>query len=193
VSTSTDASSPLTAFAWSLTGSGIFEAVGPTLSTSFSTPGPHPVRLLVTDANGQSAAVTETITAISPAATLMQPFPVVRIAGSASSSGAKVSLLSVQAPIGASVSIACHGHGCPAKRQDTISVSGRSKSKTGLVTIVFRRFERSLRAGAYLQIKIYAPGQIGKYTRFTVRRGKLPVRVDTCLRPDGVKPMACPS
>jgi hypothetical protein len=193
VSTSTDASSALTAFAWSVTGGAAFEAVGPTITTTFSTAGPHAVRLLVTDANGQSDVVTETITAVSPAPALMQPFPVVRIAGSASSSGAKISLLAVQAPIGASVSIACHGHGCPAKSRDTVSASGRTKSKAGLVLITFRRFERALQAGAYLQIRIYAPGQIGKYTRFTIRHGKLPSRVDTCLSPDGVKPMACPS
>ncbi|HEX5851598.1 MAG TPA: Ig-like domain-containing protein [Solirubrobacteraceae bacterium] len=131
-----------------------------------------------------------------PAATapaLMQPFPVVRIAGSVSSSGVKLNLLTVQAPIGSIVTVTCRGHGCPAKRVDTVSTSGRSKSKLGLVTIVFRRFERSLRAGASLQIRISKAGQIGKYTRFTIRRGKLPRRIDSCLSPAGVQPIACPS
>ena len=193
VSTSTDAFSPLTTFAWSLAGNETFEAIGSTLTTSFSTPGPHDVQLFVADANGQSDVVTETITAISPAPTLMQPFPVVRIAGSAGSSGTRISLLTVQAPIGASVSVVCHGRGCPAKRRDLVSASRPSKGKTGLSLITFRRFERLLHAGAYLRIGIYAPGQIGKFTRFTVRHGKLPARVDTCLSPDGVKPMTCPS
>jgi hypothetical protein len=61
------------------------------------------------------------------------------------------------------------------------------------VLIVFRRFERALRAGASLQIRVYAPGQIGKYTRFTIRHGKLPARVDTCLSPSGAQRMTCPS
>jgi hypothetical protein len=128
-----------------------------------------------------------------PAPALMQPFPVVRIAGSVSSSGVKVSLLAVQAPIGSIVRVTCHGHGCPAKRQYTVSTTGRTKSNTGLVTITFRRFERSLRAGASLQIRIFKAGQIGKYTRFTIRRGKLPLRVDTCLSLTASAPMACPS
>ncbi len=59
--------------------------------------------------------------------------------------------------------------------------------------ISFARFERSLGVGAVLEIKVSRTGQIGKYTRFTVRRGKLPARLDTCLSPDGVKPMSCPS
>lgn len=126
------------------------------------------------------------------AATLMQPFPVVRIAGSVTSSGAKLNLLAVQAPVGTIVSISCHGHGCPAKSRDTVSAAGRSKSKSGLVLITFRRFERALGAGATLQIKIYGPGQIGKYTRFTIRRGKLPLRLDTCLSTAG-KSISCPS
>jgi hypothetical protein len=61
------------------------------------------------------------------------------------------------------------------------------------VVIVFKRFERSLRVGAVLEIRVTRAGQIGKYTRFAVRRGRLPSRVDTCLSPAGVKPMACPS
>jgi hypothetical protein len=49
-----------------------------------------------------------------------------------------------------------------------------------------------LRAGVILEIRVSKPGQIGKYTRFAVRRGRLPVRLDTCLEPAGIKPMACP-
>jgi major membrane immunogen (membrane-anchored lipoprotein) len=128
-----------------------------------------------------------------PAHALMQPFPVVRIAGSESSSGVKISLLSVQAPLGATVTVTCHGHGCPAKAKDVVPTSGRSRSHAGLVSIVFRRFERSLRPGATLQIRVTGLGQIGKYTLFTVRRGKLPARMDTCLSPAGVQPVTCPS
>jgi hypothetical protein len=44
-----------------------------------------------------------------------------------------------------------------------------------------------------LEILISKPGEIGKYTRFTVRRHRLPLRVDTCLDPSGVSPVVCPS
>jgi len=63
----------------------------------------------------------------------------------------------------------------------------------GAAAIEFRRFERSLRFGVTLEILVSKPGQIGKYTRFAIRRGKLPARVDMCLDPAGVKPLVCPS
>ena len=61
------------------------------------------------------------------------------------------------------------------------------------VVFEFRRFERSLRFGVTLEILVFKAGEIGKYTRFTIRRGKLPVRVDMCLDAAGVRPLACPS
>jgi hypothetical protein len=193
VSTSTDATSPITGFAWSIAGNGAFSVGAPTLNTSFSTPGAHVVLLRVTDANGLSSVVAETIPVTWPELTLMQPFPVVRIAGSENASGVRVGLLTVQAPVGATVNVTCRGRGCPARSQNVVAASRKGKSKAGMVLIVFRRFERSLRAGATLEIRVSKPGQIGKYTRFAVRRGKLPARLDTCLSPAGIKPIACPS
>jgi hypothetical protein len=193
ISTSTDATSPITGFAWSLSGNGAFGVGAPTLTTSFSTPGAHVVLLRVTDANGLSSVVAETIPVTSRAPTLMQPFPVVRIAGSENASGVRVGLLTVQAPVGATVNVSCRGPGCRTRSQDVVATSGRSKSKAGMVLIVFRRFERPLRAGAALEIRVSKPGQIGKYTRFAVRHAKLPARVDTCLSPAGIKPIVCPS
>src|SRR5436189_20404 len=60
VSSSTDASSPITAFAWDLAGSGPFKAAGPVVNTSFSAPGRHALRLRVTDARGVSSIASET-------------------------------------------------------------------------------------------------------------------------------------
>jgi len=193
ISTSTDATGQITGFAWSVAGDGVFSGGASTLTTSFATPGAHVVLLRVTDASGLSSVVAETIPVASPVPILMQPFPVVRIAGSENASGVRVGLLTVQAPVGATVNVTCHGPGCPARSQNVSATSGKSKGKAGMVTIVLRRFERSLRAGAVLEIRVSMPGQIGKYTRFAVRRGKLPVRVDTCLSPVGIKPIVCPS
>jgi hypothetical protein len=189
VSTSTDVTSPITGFAWSLAGNGAFNAGAPALTTSFSTPGGHVVRLRITTANGLSSVVAETIVVTAPTPTLMQPFPVVRIAGSENASGVKISLLTVQAPGGAHIAIRCRGRGCP-KAESRVVASGRRASTT---LVEFRRFERSLRAGSVLEIRVSKGGEIGKYTRFTIRRGKLPVRVDTCLSAAGIKPIACPS
>ena len=191
VSTSTDTHSPITAFAWALTSSGAFHPGKPILSTSFPTRGPHVVRLRVTDADGLSSVVAETINVTPRPLVLMQPFPIVRIAGSDTAVGAKITLLTVQAPLGARVRVSCHGRSCPTHSESRVAFSTKRKAR-GTVQIAFRRFERSLRAGVMLEIRVYKHGQIGKYTRFVIRTGRLPERVDTCLGPTGTKPMACP-
>ena len=44
-----------------------------------------------------------------------------------------------------------------------------------------------------LEIRVSKGGEIGKYTRFTIRRNKPPARVDAVLSPAGSRPIACPS
>jgi len=68
-----------------------------------------------------------------------------------------------------------------------------AKNKAGTVLITFRRFERPLRAGVVLEIWVSKHGEIGKFTRFTIHRGKSPSRVDECLNPAGTVPIVCPS
>ena len=147
------------------------------------------VRLLVTDANGFSGMATQTISVVTPRVLLMQPFPVVRIAGTETRSGVRVRLLRVQqTPAGAKVTIRCRGRGCPTKSQRRFAVG----NARGVAPVDFRTFQRVLRAGVTLEILVSKPGAIGKYTRFTIRRHKFPLRVDMCLDPSGVKPLACP-
>jgi hypothetical protein len=189
VSSSTDPASPITALAWSLAGTDPFENGGNVLNTSFSTPGPHAVRLRVTNAAGLASVATETIDVVGRATPLMQPFPVVRIAGSYYASGVKLRLLRVQQmPAGARVTVRCKGRGCPLESSSRLAVS----TKQGVAQIEFKRFERWLPAGVSLEISVSKAGEVGKYTRFRVRRAKLPERVDMCLAPSGVKPLACP-
>ncbi len=191
VSTSTDASGPLTAFAWALAGNGVFGPDESALLTSFSTAGAHLVQLRVTDAGGLSSTVAETIPVSAPAPILMQPFPVVRIVGTYGYSGADIRLLTVLAPIGATVRVTCHGDGCSTKHQRLVATAG-AKHNAGAVLITFHRFERRLQAGAVLHVSIYRAGQVGKFTRFLVRRGELPSRTDECLSTAGAKPIVCP-
>jgi hypothetical protein len=136
--------------------------------------------------------VAAAVTAKAPEAarlTLMAPFPVVRIAGVVNRTGARLQLLRVQQlPAGAQVQVRCSGHGCPARASRRVSVLGR----LGVEPLTFRGFERSLGAGAVLQVFISKAGEIGKYTRFKIRRGRLPERTDSCLDPTGTKPEACP-
>jgi Bacterial Ig-like domain len=193
VSTSTDTASPITAFAWAPTSSGAFQAGKPVLSTSFSTAGGHVVRLRVTDGNGRSSVGTETIEVTPRPLTLMQPFPIVRIVGSESSSGVQLSLLTVQAPVGTLVRVTCGGRHCPSRSESLVAVSSRGNRKGGPVLLTFRRFERALRAGVVLEIRVSKPGEIGKYTSFAIRRNKPPARVDACVGPTNPKPFPCPA
>ncbi len=189
VSSSTDLVSPITSFAWALTPTAAFQVGKPLLVTSFAAPGGHVVRLRVTDGNGLSSVATETINVKSSPLVLMQPFPIVRIAGSETRSGVRISLLTAEAPPGSHITVTCKGRGCPVKSAKRVAMTSRA----GPVPVSFRSFERSLRAGVTLEVFVYKSGEIGKYTRFVVRRGKLPQRVDMCLDPTKLKPLVCPS
>lgn len=191
-SNSTDAYSPITGVSWDVAGNGPFIAGASVRTTSFATPGGHAVRLRVVDANGFSSIATRTITVTRAPVSLMAPFPVVRIAGSEFSSGVMLSLLTVQAPLGARITVTCRGHGCPAKSEMRVAVSSGRKHQGGVVLVTFPRFERALRPGIVLVVRIWAAGKIGKYTSFTIRHQKLPVRVDACLSPSN-SAIPCPS
>ena len=193
VSTSNAGSSQLTGFSWSLNGGASFTGGAAVFSTTFTTAGPHAVRLLVTDANGLTSSVGQTINVTKAPAVLMQPFPVVRIAGSGGAGSVHISLFTVLAPRGARISVSCRGPGCPTKLQSLVASTHSRRHHAGTVLVSFTRFERRFGAGAVLEIRVWRAGQIGKYTRFQVRRGKLPLRDDKCLTVGGVKPMNCPS
>jgi PKD domain. len=196
VSSSTDPASPITGFEWSLSSIGAFSAGKPVLTTSFATPGGHVVRLRVTDAAGRSSIATQTVPVTARRRVLMQPFPIVRIAGSVTSRGARLRLLTVQAPIGTRVTVACRGPGCKTKSESRLAtVSSKSKSRrtTGAVLLAFHRFERPLRAGAILRVLVSKSGEIGKYTSFVIRRHKLPLRKDACIAAASSKPTPCPT
>jgi IPT/TIG domain/PKD domain/Bacterial Ig-like domain len=189
VSSSSDLDSPLVTFAWDLTDSGVFYGAGPLVTTTFATPGDHVVRLRVTGADGLSSIAAETIAVSPQRPILMQPFPVVRILGTYGAFGAKLVLLTVEAPANALITVRCRGHGCPVRLARRVAPS----SASGLAVVAFRRFERRLPAGVRLVVRVSAPGEIGKYTRFVIRRGKVPQRFDACLGPSDPGPVACPS
>jgi hypothetical protein len=193
ISSSTDTASPITGFAWSLAGSGPFASGKPLLTTSFATAGAHVVRLRVIDGAGRQSIATQTISVTAPPPVLMQPFPIVRIAGSETSYGVKISLLTVLAPLSTQVTVTCSGRGCKTKSESRLATaSSKAKGRAGAVTLAFRRFERPLRAGVILRIRVSKAGEIGKYTSFRIRGNELPVRVDDCLLPASSKPTPCP-
>jgi hypothetical protein len=197
--TSTSQPSPganITEFAWDLDGQGGFDDFnGAVASWSFSAPGTHVVRLRVRQDNGRQAVSTVEIVVSAPpppapgtpppgeiAPVMMSPFPTVRIAGMVLPRGAQVRILSVRAPLGARIRARCRGEGCPAASVARVST-------TGLVRL--RRFERRLRAGIRIGIFVRKGNTIGKYTRFLIRAGRPPARIDRCLLPGQSRPVPC--
>src|SRR5215218_6587040 len=104
---------------------------------------------------------------------MIKPFPLVRISGVLTARGATITLLTVAAPKGARIAIRCSGAGCPVKHV---------AQATAIVHI--KQFERELRAGVKLTVRISKPGYI--------RKGKSPLRSDLCQRPGAKKVSRCP-
>jgi hypothetical protein len=192
-STSTDLGGRIAKFAWDFHDNGpfgAFEEGAPVASASFATPAPHVIRLRVTDQDGASDVAAETVQIAAPPASagLMYPFPIIRISGRAFASRVKISQLAVKAPSGALITLSCTQHRCPVH-----FTRRKSTSKGGHLTWTrFPRFERSFPARVALQIRVSATGEIGAYTRFAIRRHRLPSRLDSCLDPSGVRAIACP-
>jgi hypothetical protein len=114
-------------------------------------------------------------------AKLLRPFPVVRLRGRLSLTGARVTALTVKAPHRVKIVVTCGGPGCPRSR---LTVSA---ARTHL-----RPFERDLRAGLWLRLRITERGYIGKQTVIHIRQGKVPLRTDGCVYPGRRKMQACP-
>ena len=202
VSTSEDAEGRLVEQAWDLDGDGDFnDASGASVSGMFTSAGRHSVALRVTDADGASSTQVRAITVRAPdtargvAGTdpgvtppapflkLMSPFPVVRLAGEVVGTGARIQTLSVRAPAGAQVLVRCRGGRCPESRLTKLS---------GRKPVRFRSLERFLPAGTKLVVLVRRGDQIGKYTSFQIRRGRVPKRTDGCLFPGAAAGVRCP-
>ena len=92
-----------------------------------------------------------------------------------------------RAPAGATVEVRCKGRGCfkGVKRVRSTTASTKADLR--------RRFLRRLRLGARarLEVRVVAPGAIGKVDRFTMRSNKQPTARFLCLAPGTTKPGAC--
>jgi chitodextrinase len=197
--------------AWNLGDGTTSSAAAP--AHSYAASGDYSVTLTATDAHGAAGFTSKTVTvtdaSVPPGPTpsptrgttvlpggatpvtpqrgsrplvRMRPFPVVRIAGVVLRHGALVKILSVRAPRGSRVLIRCRGGGCPVR-------SGARTSATRVVRL--HRFERRLAAGVTLELFVRQAGRIGKYTRFRIRAGQAPARVDRCLLPGRARPVRC--
>jgi PKD repeat protein len=221
VSHSSDAEGALAGQVWDLDGDGDFDdASGSTVTGMFTGAGQHLVSLRVTDVDGASAVVSRAITVRpsewlnpiggnggpllgpngggrgaspapeGPAANmqgpfirLLTPFPIVRLAGRVTQRGTHVQILGVRAPAGSRAKVVCRGPRCP---------SGSLRKALRGKAVRFRAMERFLTAGSVVEVLIRRGDQIGKYTRFQIRRKRPPKRTDGCLPPGTSKAVTCP-
>jgi hypothetical protein len=126
---------------------------------------------------------------------MMRPAAVVRIRGWLTDAGATISLLTVTAPRGVTISARCHGRSCPRRaltRTAAVAPAAAAVARRAKVTRL-QALEGPLRAGTRLEISVTRPGFIGKHTVFRIRRDKAPARRDRCLYPGSRKPATCPA
>ena len=110
---------------------------------------------------------------------VIRPFPVVRMRGTLTGNGAKISLFTVRAPRTAKITVRCRGKSCPSSRWSRTHTQRKSKlTRMG-------RFERGLRAGVVITVSVTRGGYVGKRTTFVIRRGAAPRRLDRCLSAKG--------
>ncbi len=190
VSSSSDPSSPLVQFSWALAPGGPLHQGTASMTTTFDSVGPHVVRLQVTDAAGASSQVSETIQVRHSPASLMEPFPIVRIAGRETRTGIRLSVLTVNAPVAATVTVRIRGPKGRAKSVSRVATAARGGRASVLLS--FPRFARAIPAGSFLEVRVSKAGEIGKLTRLIPHRGGLPTRQDLCLTPGG-SPQRCPA
>jgi hypothetical protein len=191
-SSSCDPDGRLVREAWDLDGDGAFDdAFGPVATRTFAGAGGHSVGLEVTAKGGATDQRRRTVMVDTEYALprpdgdrLMSPYPVVRLAGRLTAEGAHIRLLSVsRAPKCAVVRVSCRGRSCP--KRSVTRFKGRGSLR-------IRRFQRRLRAGAVLTVRVSKGDTIGKYTEFRIREGRAPRRRDRCLRPGESAGSACP-
>ena len=188
-STAFDSDGRVASQSWDLDGDGAFDdGSGQVAFMLFTSPGRRLIRLLVVDDSGATSVANRIVNIIEPLGTslpLMNPFPVVRLAGSLTRLGARVRVLSVLAPRGSRIVVQCRSRKCPHRRAST-----RARSSDRAVRI--RRFQRKLQAGVVLEVIVTREGQIGKHTRFRIRRGRSPKRSDGCVLPGTTRRIDCP-
>jgi PKD repeat protein len=178
LSSSYDREGPLREQVWDLDGDGQFDdGRGKEVVYTYDSKGDKTVRLQVTDSGGVSA-VHDAVVHVDPLpkakAGSLSPPPFIRFEGLVLSKGARVRKLTIRAPRGALVTVKCKGKGCRVKQR-------RKRTKGRAVR--FGTYERFLRAGIRLDIYVRKPNTIGAFTRYKIRAGKGPVRIDRCLPP----------
>jgi hypothetical protein len=167
------------------------DATGPTASVTFADPGAHLLGLRVMSDSGEVTTAWRTVvvdpadsSALPQLPPLISPFPVVTLGGRLEGRTTRINLLSVSAPSCSTVSVSCRGRGCPVESRVAQVI------RRGLR---LRSAEKRFRPGNRLTVAVSKGGLVGKLTEFRFRRGKPPLRTDSCLVPGATTGTPCPS
>ena len=195
VSYACDPDGSLVERAWDLDGDGEFDdSSAASFRHAYATPGTRVVRLRATDDDGLASVRSRSIDVRPGIAEyvvprpfrppMLSPFPVVRLAGEIGDTGVTITRLTVRAPVCATAAVRCRGESCPFRRLRRV---------VGRRIVRFRQVERRrLEAGVRLEVTVRKRDRIGKYTRFVIREGRAPRRLDACLRFRAARPSRCP-
>ena len=107
-------------------------------------------------------------------------FAVVRVRGTTTRRGARLTSITVDAPRGSKVRLLCGRRSCQAHRV----------ARSATIT-TFTRFRRAFRAGQTVRVLITKSGMIGRHVQLKIRRGRPPLRQDLCLANGSVRPVRC--
>ncbi len=109
--------------------------------------------------------------------------PVVTLSGTVDSQGAlDVSNVFVRGDRGTVIDIACSGRRCPFKRIQRTMIT---------TSLRIEKAERKLRPPMVVRMRLQRSDQLGKYVRYTLRRGQPPQRVDSCIDETTQKVRGC--
>ncbi len=107
-------------------------------------------------------------------------------------------LLVQNAPVGSTVLVQCHGHGCPFTQRSTVVAKAKPCKKkaghkcparhVGLIDLVSRFRNRHLQIGARIIVEIIRPRFIGKYYTFVVQARHAPRIQIKCVVPGSKRP-----
>jgi PKD repeat protein len=200
-STSSDPEGPLSAQRWDLDQDGQFDdAGGADVFVTYARPGTHAVGLRVTDARGATSTAVDKLTVRETG----PPVPLgvlqgvrVRITGNLTKRGhTRIKRLYVRAPRGAEILVRCSDRrGSRARSRGrrlgckVHSVRTTSRGRP----VRFRKLEGVFRAGTRVTVAVTREGIIGRYTRFSLRQGRPPARIERCLEPGARGPSRCPA
>ena len=164
-------------------------ATGSAVTHVFGAGGAFNVLFTATDAVGNATSATRPI--------VISPAPPKRIRSKVritwGVAGKKIFLLRLSAgsvPRGGKLELRCAGKKCPFKRRSS------KKRRSGRITL-FKEIKaskaagqkpRSFRAKQTLQVRITAPGYIGKVVRYKLKKGKIPSGKTLCLPVGAKKP-----